>query len=273
MVRFAIKIIMDIFILTTIFFILGIIIGSFLNVVIFRFNTERHFGGRSNCLTCLSTLSWYELIPILSFLGLKGRCKSCKTKISIQYPIVELISGLIFAFLFLKYQDIFFLDTLAFTVSYAYYASVFSLLLVIAVYDFRHKIIPDVFSVFLGVITFIGLFFFNEFGFYPHIPRLFEFLSGIFLALPFALIWFVSGGKWMGLGDAKLALSLGWLLGMSRILSGVVLAFWSGAIIGIILIIFSKKYGVKSEIPFAPFLVLGALLTFLFELQIFPFGF
>ncbi len=77
----------------------------------------------------------------------------------------------------------------------------------------------------------------------------------------------------MGLGDAKLALGLGWLLGFSRILSGVVVAFWSGAIIGFLLIVFSKKYGIKSEIPFAPFLVFGVLVAFLFELHLFPSGF
>lgn len=74
----------------------------------------------------------------------------------------------------------------------------------------------------------------------------------------------------MGLGDAKLALGLGWLLGLSQALSGVVLAFWSGAVIGLVLIAFTKKYGMKSEIPFAPFLVLGATIAFLFELHLFP---
>src|SRR3989344_5064114 len=85
------------FILTIIFFILGTIIGSFLNVVIFRFNTERSFSGRSGCMTCQNKLCWYELIPLISFFTLKGRCRNCKAKISIQYPIVELISGLVFA--------------------------------------------------------------------------------------------------------------------------------------------------------------------------------
>lgn len=261
------------FILTIIFFILGLIIGSFLNVVIFRFNTERSFGGRSGCMTCQNKLCWYELIPLISFFALKGRCRNCKTKISIQYPIVELIAGLIFAGLFLKFQDIFFINTLVFSISYAYYATMFSILLVIAVYDLKHKIIPDRLSLIFGVITFIGLFFFANYLFYPHIPSILEFLSGILLALPFALLWLVSKGTWMGLGDAKLALGLGWLLGFSGILSGAVVAFWSGAIVGLFLIIFSKKHGMKTEIPFAPFLVLGVLIAFLFELSLFPIGF
>ena len=261
------------FILTIIFFILGTIIGSFLNVVIFRFNTERSFSGRSGCMTCQNKLCWYELIPLISFFTLKGRCRNCKAKISIQYPIVELISGLVFAGLFLKFQDIFYINTFVFSVSYAYYAVMFSLLLVIAVYDFKHKIIPDTLSLVFGVVTFIGLFFFSNFLFFPHIPSVLEFLSGILLALPFAFIWLISKGTWMGLGDAKLALGLGWLLGFSRILSGAVVAFWSGAIIGFLLIVFTKKYGMKSEIPFAPFLVLGVFIAFLFELSLFPIGF
>jgi len=260
-------------VLTLIFFVFGLIIGSFLNVIIIRFNTQKSFfgsfGGRSACMSCQNKLVWYELVPLLSFLGLQGRCLNCKSKISIQYPLVELITGLIFAALFLKFQDIFFLNMLIFSFTYAYYAVVFSLLVIIAIYDLRHKIIPDTLSLFLGILGFIGLFFFNSYGFYPHVPSILEFLSGLLIAVPFALFWLVSSGTWMGLGDAKLAIGLGWLLGLSRALSGVVVAFWVGAIVGLSLVIFSRKHGMKSEIPFAPYLILGALLAFLFELHLF----
>ena len=117
----------------------------------------------------------------------------------------------------------------------------------------------------------IELFFFNSFGFSLHIPSILEFLSGFIVAVPFAFFWLVSKGKWMGLGDAKLAISLGWLLGLSRALSGIVIAFWIGAVVGLALVIFSKKHGMKSEIPFAPYLVLGASIAFLFGLSLFPF--
>ena len=259
--------------LAIIFLFFGLIIGSFLNVVIFRLNTEKNFHGRSKCMNCRKQLSWYELFPVFSFVFLGGRCKTCKTKISWQYPLVELLTGIIFACLFLKFQDVFYTNTLVFAFTLAYYASMFSLLIVIAVYDMRHKIIPDALSLVFGVLAFAGLCLFSSFGFNPHIPTMLEFLTGIFVALPFALIWFFSKGTWMGLGDAKLAIGLGWLLGLSRVLSGIVLAFWSGAIIGLLLIAFSKKHSVKSEIPFAPFLVLGAILAFLFELHLFPIGF
>ena len=276
-----------IFILAIIFFTLGLIIGSFLNVVIYRINTQKSFlgsfGGRSACMSCQNRLSWYELIPLFSFLSLKGRCLNCKTKISIQYPLVELATGLIFSFLFLKLQDIFYSNIFLFAITYAYYATAFSLLVVIAVYDLKHKIILDILSFIFGALAFAGLFFFNssalpahawQAGFYIHTPSILEFLSGVFIALPFALFWFISGGRWMGLGDAKLALGIGWLLGFASALSGLVAAFWSGAIIGVTLVILSKnskirRMGMKSEIPFAPFLVFGALLAFLFELHLF----
>ena len=260
-------------IVAIIFFIFGLIIGSFLNVVILRYGTQRSFGGRSGCMTCQNQLCWYELIPLISFFALRGRCLKCKTKISLQYPIVELITGVVFASLFLKFQDVFYMNTFVFAGTMAFYATMFSLLLVIAVYDLKHKVIPDMLVLVFGILAFIGIFLFSGYGFNPHIPSVWEFLSGIFIALPFALMWLISKGTWMGLGDAKLSLGLGWLLGLSRVLSGAVVAFWSGAIIGLILIIFSKKHGMKSEIPFAPFLVFGALIAFLFELHLFPIGF
>lgn len=259
-------------ILTLIFLIFGFIIGSFLNVVIYRFNTARSFGGRSACMSCQTELHWSELIPLVSFLIQKGRCLNCQTKISIQYPLVEFITGLIFAALFLKLQALFFASTFLFTVVYTYYALMFSLLIVVAVYDLRHKIIPDLLALVFGVLAFVGLFFFNvdnSLGFYPHWPSVLEFLSGPLIALPLYLFWLVSSGRWMGLGDAKLAVGLGWLLGFSRAISGVVVAFWIGAIVGIALVIFSKQYRMRSEIPFAPYLVSGALLSFLFELHLF----
>lgn len=256
-----------------IFFILGTTVGSFLNVVIFRINTKRSLGGRSACMSCGHKLSWYELVPVFSFIFLGGRCRKCKTKISIQYPLVELLTGMLFLILFLKFQNLFLRDSARFLVAYIFYVILFSNLLVISIYDLRHKIIPDRLVFFFGIMGFIGLFFS---GFSLHTPTILEFLSGVFVAGPFAMFWLFSGGRWMGLGDAKLALGIGWLLGISMAFSGLVIAFWSGAIVGITLVILSKRRGtgrfrMKSEIPFAPFLVLGAFAAFIFELNLFGF--
>lgn len=265
-------------ILTFIFLVFGLIIGSFLNVVICRINTTRSFGGRSACMSCMNTLKWFELIPFFSFMGLKGRCRSCKTKISLQYPMTELATGIIFATLFLKFEELFFFNPNIFFGVYAYYAVMFSILIVIVAYDVRHKIIPDTLSFIFGILAFIGLFVFasgdsNLPYVSLHIPSYIEFLSGIIIAVPFYLLWLVSNGRWMGLGDAKLALGLGWFLGISFALSALVLSFWIGTIIGLGLIVLSKiykwGYGMKSEIPFAPYLALGAFLAFIFELNLF----
>lgn len=257
-----------------IFFVFGLIVGSFLNVVILRFNTKRSLGGRSACMSCQNRLNFLELIPLVSFFVLLGRCRNCKTKISIQYPIVEFATGMIFVALFLKFSYMFwFFSPAVFILTWTYCAFMFSILLVITAYDLKHKIIPDKLSLLFGVLAFISLFFFGSnlvnFHFYPHIPSILSFFSGPLIAFPFFLFWFVSSGKWMGFGDVKLALGLGWFLGFLLGLSALVLAFFIGAIVGIFLIISRKGYGMKSEIPFAPYLVFGTFLVFIFELYFF----
>jgi len=248
----------------------GLIIGSFLNVVIYRYQTAKTLGGRSACMSCRSKLKFFELIPVFSFLALLGRCRSCKTQISIQYPLVELSTGILFATLFWKFQDILYTNFSIFAITFFYYAIAFALLIVIATYDLRHKIIPDQLSFIFGLVSFAGLFLFKDSEFFLHMPRALDFLSGIMVALPFAALWLVSRGTWMGFGDAKLALGLGWLLGLTQAMSGVVVAFWSGALVGVVLLFRKSHYSMKSEIPFAPFLVLGAYLAFIFELHLFP---
>jgi leader peptidase (prepilin peptidase)/N-methyltransferase len=189
---------------------------------------------------------------------------------------VELLTGLVFATIFWKFQNLFYMDVLDFILTFKYYAIMFSLLIVIAVYDLKHKIIPDVLSFVFGLLAFLGMFFFSNFNLNVHVPSLLEFLSGMIVAGPFAFFWLVSRGRWMGLGDAKLALGIGWLLGVPFALSGLALSFWFGAIIGVALILVSRsskegRLGMKSEIPFAPFLVLGTFLAFVCELNIFGF--
>jgi prepilin signal peptidase PulO-like enzyme (type II secretory pathway) len=256
-------------IFTFIFFILGLIIGSFLNVVIIRLNTGKTFGGRSMCMSCHKKLSWIELIPLFSYLFLLGRCKKCKAGISVQYPLIETLTGFVFALTFLKLQNLFFFDPLIFSFTYSYYVALFALLIVISVYDIKHKIIPDELSLIFGVLAFIGLFFFQDHVFMPHMPTAFEFAAGLVVAFPFALLWLVSQGRWMGLGDAKLALGLGWLLGLYPAITALVFSFWIGAVAGVGLLIFSKKYRFKSEIPFGPYLALATLLVFFFDLHLF----
>ncbi len=252
--------------LLIIFFIFGLIIGSFLNVVVCRYHTARSFGGRSMCMNCSEKLCWYDLVPMFSFFALGGRCRHCKSKVSWQYPIVEMLSGVTFALLFFKFQTLFWESTFLFTISFAFYAALFSVLLVLSTYDLKHKIIPDPMVFAFGALSFLSVFLFQNDIFAPHLPNIRELSVGLVAAAPFALLWFVSRGTWMGFGDAKLMLGIGWLLGATRVLGALLVSFGSGFVVGVLMLIFSKRYHLKSEIPFAPFLVLGAILAFIFNL-------
>lgn len=246
-------------------FVLGTIVGSFLNVVALRYNTGMPVArGRSQCFSCGKTLHWYELIPVLSFVMLGGKCSACKSKISFQYPVVELVTGLLFLFTFLK---------IGFSLSLFYYFFVISVLIVIGIYDLKHKIIPDSLSFIFGAVTLV--FSLISF-FYLHNNALLDVLAGPILALPFALLWLVSGGRWIGLGDAKLTLGIGFMLGFIKGISALVFAVWVGAAVGVTIIVLqrvlslsSKNLTMKSEIPFGPFLIIGTLLVFFLGWNVF----
>lgn len=182
---------------------------------------------------------------------------------------VELITGALFVLVFWKIGGIMALQNVA---SFSYFANLFllftlmSLLVVIGGYDIKHKIIPDVFAYSFAALALVKLIFLPEF-----IPAAWDFLAGPILAFPFAFLWFVSDGRWMGLGDAKLSLGIGWFLGLKAGVAAVILAFWAGAIFGLAIIGIGKiektyflrgRVTMKSEIPFAPFLVGGLLLVF-----------
>ena len=243
-------------------FIFGLIIGSFLNVVIYRYNTGATIGGRSMCLSCGSQLTWRELLPLVSFLVLRGRCKVCKSAISWQYPLVEFTVALLFLIAYLVFGLTFYT---------AYVLVQIAILMVIFVYDMRHKIIPDGFVYAFTAFSFLYILYqITLTGFESQISML---IAGPIFFTPFALLWFVSHGTWMGFGDAKLALGIGWFLGLSGGYIAIALSFWIGAIIGLGMIglsktrtfFFAKKHvTMKSEIPFGPFLILGTLIELFF---------
>lgn len=227
-------------------FLFGLIVGSFLNVVILRYNTGKSFAGRSGCFVCGATLMWYELIPVLSFFFQGGHCRSCKSEISLQYPLVELLTGFIFALI--TWQ---FFPRIPFIL---FFFVVWSLLIVITVYDLRHKIIPDGLVYGLMLLTGARALVMGDY------PALIAGLCGL---LFFGSLWYFSGGKWMGFGDAKLATGLGFLLGPSLGSAALVLSFWIGALYGLVVLSLPhRRVTLRSEVPFAPFLVLGTALSF-----------
>lgn len=244
-------------------FIFGAIVGSFLNVVALRFNTGMGIGGRSKCMSCGTSLTWKELIPLFSFAVQKGSCRKCKSKISWQYPLVEFIAGIIFVLLFFIFPP--FSLVSAFTTFM--YIVITCLLLVICVYDIKHKIIPDQFVYTFSVIALINLFIGGTSWF--HVPSLSALLAGPILALPFALLWLVSKGSWMGLGDAKLTLGIGWLLGLNGGVNALVLSFWVATVVSVLWMFISNKgFKPKTEVPFGPYLILGMYLVLLFGIQV-----
>ena len=249
-------------------FLFGISIGSFLNVVIDRTPAGKTLRGYSYCPFCRTTLKWYDLIPILSFLILRGKCRYCKKPISIQYPLVELATGILFV-LSIKYQvlSINFQNLLV----ACFLLLVACFLIVIFVIDLKHFIIPDkIIYPAIGIAFIYQLFgifylgFFSDFGFrISDFKALINPLSAAFLAGAFFfLLVLVSHEKWMGGGDVKLVFFMGLILGWPKILVALFLAFIFGAIIGIGLIAVSKKK-LSSEIPFGPFLC-GATFIALF---------
>jgi leader peptidase (prepilin peptidase)/N-methyltransferase len=238
--------------------IFGALIGSFLNVVIYRYGSKSIAQGRSMCFSCGKTLGGLELIPIFSFLFQKGRCQGCKTKISIQYVLVEVLTAILFILLFLQTVP---LSLSYVAVRFFWYALLFSLLIVIFVYDLKHKIIPDGLSFGFAGLSFLSLFFTYD---ALVIPSVLDILAGPLLAFIPAALFYFSKGKWIGLGDAKLFLGVGYFLGFFGGVSAFVLSFWIGTIVGILLIAFShaKKYSFRSEIPFGPFIIIATFIVF-----------
>jgi leader peptidase (prepilin peptidase)/N-methyltransferase len=260
-------------ILTSVFiFIFGLIVGSFLNSVIHRLSTkEGFFFKRSYCPHCKHVLGWQDLIPIFSFLTLGGKCRYCSDKISWQYPLVELATGFLFVTIF-NQQLTLFSQQITFSIfnaCFLFLATCF--LIIIFVYDLKHYIIPD--RVIYPAILVVGLWYLVVsifFNFYTEYQLLTAIYSALGAAGFFLTIVLISRGQWMGVGDIKLAFLMGLLLGFPNILVALFLAFFIGAIIGVTLILFGKK-NLKSEVPFAPFLIMGTFLAMFFGERIIDF--
>lgn len=258
-------------------FLLGLIIGSFLNVVILRYNTGKSLGGRSGCMSCGSKLETATLIPVFSYLFLKGKCKDCGSKISTQYPVVEFTTALLFLSIFLFFYNSLFINPLTTILNILFFFVVTSIFIIIFVYDIRHKIIPNGLSYTLAILALIYRLILTPFD-HLNTLAILDLFSGLILFMPFYLLWLFSKGKWIGLGDGKLVLSIGWLLGFIYGISAVISAFWLGAIISITILLtlrLKQKHShitMKTEIPFAPFLILGLLIVFFFPVDVLGIG-
>ena len=240
-----------------IIFFFGLFWGSFLNVVSLKWGDFKSIvRGRSACSHCQKTLSYFQLLPVVSFLVQRGKCRYCGGNISLRYPIVEITTGLI---LYLLYQA-----TIGW-INFIFVGIAFSILLVVSLYDLKTLIIPDRLVWSFNILTFLGIWLARP---YP-LNSVDHILSGLALFSFFALLWFVSRGAWMGFGDAKLALGIGFLLGPHSGLLALVLSFCIGTISALLLMFLKKdKYSMKSQIPFGPFLALGAFVSFVWGSKI-----
>jgi prepilin signal peptidase PulO-like enzyme (type II secretory pathway) len=262
--------------------IFGAIVGSFLNVVVARLHTGMTLSGRSCCFSCRTQLRWYELIPVLSFVLQSGRCRTCDARISHAYVVGEIVTALAFGGIAFVYGPLVVQDSFV-GVTAAFLFLVFALLIALSLYDVRHTIIPDVLMVPVIILSGVSLFFVDYtseiflIGRTFHAPSLWGALAGVLIPLPFALLWLVSHGRLMGFGDIKLMVAMGWLLGLLSGINAVVLSFWIA--LGVIVLIHAsqrlfrlfprtKRFIMSSEIPFAPFLVIGLYLVLIFGVHI-----
>lgn len=255
------------------FFGLGLMMGSFLNVVALSLEREEDFTSRrSACPRCGKLIVWYDNIPLFSFLMLRGKCRNCKTLISWQYPAVEAVTGILFLLIGVYFFNFFSLIAWMETVWLLGLASLF---IVIALYDAKTMEIPVALLWIAGVWTLAFLLLSDFFGISSglgvlSLERTMSGLAAAFAAWAFfASLSYVSKETWMGWGDAWLALVIGLAVGVPDIIFALTLAFGIGAMYASGLIIWKGK-NMKTKVPFGPFLVFGAV-THILLTQIFPF--
>ena len=277
-------------------FLLGISFGSFLNVLSFRYNPNksifsRKILGRSYCSSCKRHLRFFELVPLLSFIFLRGKCRTCRARLSFQYPIVELSSGLSFIFLPEAVSRAFELQFMTGSfqvfvggILYVLFGLAILTLIFIAAVDSRIFIIPDESNALIAIIGVVASVFvyisgsFDVFSgsFVGHYASLFGFhsfivwnrLFAVFIAfISFGFIFFTTRGRGMGFGDVKLSVVLGFLLGWPDLVLALMIAFITGSLWSILMMVCRKKK-FSSRVPFGPFIVLGALLIMFFGVEI-----
>lgn len=227
-------------------FLIGLSLGSFLNVLADRLpHGQSVLWGRSHCDHCKKTLRWFELLPVISYLLQRGRCLRCHKPLSVQYPLVEIVTAIGFILLYPR------IDTMI----------IFSSLLVLFVSDLKYQILPDSMIVVGSVGTLISILALPAPQLLTHILS----AAGGFFFL--YILWALTRGRGMGFGDVKLAILMGLLLGFPGTLIAFYVAFLTGAVVGVILIL-SGAAGWKSKIAFGPFLIFGTAVAFLWSQQI-----
>lgn len=237
-----------------VFGVLGLCLGSFLNVILYRINTKnKWYDGRSRCPECDNAIFWRDLIPIISYIFLRGRCRFCNKSISGYYPLIEFFCGLLFILNYYFYSDKNLVVLLFFGLT-----SVF--LFGIAFYDFRYFIIPDSIIIPLIVIVgFVNIFFLGQGSFFGN---LWNYLGTAICIGSFFLIQFLmTKGKGLGAGDIRVGVFMGISLGFPYGVYAVMVGYILGACVAVILL-YCGKVTLKTKLPLGSYLILGWFLLF-----------
>jgi prepilin signal peptidase PulO-like enzyme (type II secretory pathway) len=237
------------FIFLFIFAALGAHLASFAGVISERLHTgESWVHGRSRCNSCARPLTWSDLLPILSWVVSTGRCRGCSARIPYRYTLAEVSLAVVYVGAYLL---------VGLTLPLVFLLAAFFFLTVIVLYDLRHTVVPMSLSLFLVVSS--ALYVVTA---YDSETLAYTLVVSGSIGLGFFLMWVCSKGRWMGLGDAPVALALS-LLTAHQAVSGLLFSFWVGAVIGIgILVTHPKGHRMGIEVPFVPFLAAGYLLAF-----------
>jgi len=239
------------------FLLLGAVLGSFAGVIAERIYTgESWTRGRSRCNSCSRTLSGLDLIPVVSWLAWGGKCRTCRAKVPALYSLTEGLLALVYLFAFLRE---------GFTLRLGLVLVAFFLLAVIVLYDLRHTVVPFGLSILLIAFALLSALL-TPFGTLPGVL-----IGAGCIGLGFFLLYALSGGRWMGLGDAPVALALSLIVGVQAF-SGLLYSFWIGAVVGVfILVRHPKGHRMGIEVPFVPFLAAGFLIAYFFQWNLFVF--
>lgn len=239
---------------------MGLSFGSFLNVLIDRLPNGDSIMGRSRCDTCRRTLRWFELIPLVSWFVQRGRCLRCKKPVSVQYPLVEAASALLFMVVYVL-LPVQFGAPYAWLWTYIVWCTASIMFLGIVVADFKYQIIPDAMLIVFALAMSAVLLPLPAGRLISHL------LTGVSTGAAFYALWVATGGKGMGFGDVKLAAVMGFVLGIPGIVVGLYVAFLTGAFYGVILML-AGRAGMKSKVAFGPFLLAGFCISYFWSLDI-----
>lgn len=236
-------------------FLFGIVIGSFLNVCIYRIPKEESIVTvNSHCMNCDHKLAWYDLFPLFSWIFLGGKCRYCKAKISVQYPIVEALNGILYAVIFLIN---------GITIESALWCIVTSCLIVITVIDYRTMLIPVGSYIIILLMGIVHLIFYRE-DWLDYV--LGAVVAGAFLLIIALLFRLITGKGGLGLGDIELMACAGLCLGLSRVFFAIIIGCVAGAIIEGIKIAVTKK---KGKFAFGPYLAVAIFICLLYGGQMY----